>query len=442
MMLARALWSRLFPNPGYFGWRIVGIGMLCSMLSAPGQSFAISLYLDHLIRDLGLTRVGVSSLYAAATLAAAVALPLVGAWADRTTARRYLGTVLVLFGCAIAMLAQVGSVVALAVAFFALRLLGQGAIGLGTLTATVHWFRRYRGRALAVVSLGYALGELLFPGAILLLIETLGWRGSLLALAALYLVVFAPLVVFFTRDRTEADGPADGAVLPLPDTDGTTVRREDPSFPLAAILRMPVFWGMLLCMSVPPMLLTAVIFHQVALFEARGWSPLLIPAAFAAYALASVGMTYAAGLAMERVPSRYGASLSLGLAAVGVGWLVWGTAMPQGALLYGALLGLAAGAGGAANSIVWPDYFGVEALGAVKGVVTAVRNGATALGPPAVAVLAGTTGGFTAPLLLLAAMAAGTALFALFLTPPGAAVQARTGDDTPPEPRALTATAA
>jgi hypothetical protein len=230
------VWSRFFPNPGYYGWVVVGLGFLASALSSPGQSFVIALDLEPVMADLGMSRVAISSWYAIATL-----------------------------------LAAARTVTALVVAFVFLRLLGQGAIALGTLTATVRWFRRYRGRALAVVGLGYAFGQMVFPA--------------------------------------------------------------------------------------------------------------LVPSAFMAYSLAGAGMAYATGVMLERIPSRVGVAISLGLSTVA--FAAVGLALPPvaGALLYATLLGLGSGANAAANSIVWPDYFGIEALGAVKGVVNAVRNGATALGP-------------------------------------------------------------
>ncbi|HEV2130356.1 MAG TPA: MFS transporter, partial [Longimicrobiaceae bacterium] len=411
------IWSRFFPNPRYYGWAVVGLGFLCSALSSPGQSFAISLYLEHLITDLGISRVELSSLYAVATLAAAVCLPFIGGWSDRTTGRRFLVPVLLLLALAMLFASRVESVAALGLAFFALRLLGQGAIGLGTLTLTVRWFRRYRGRALAVVSLGYAFGEMIFPGAIYALIEALGWRGSLVVLAALYLLLFVPLVGVLLREREEKE-PMDGdAALPEA-VAAASAPTDERSFSLRETLRLPVFWGMLLCLSVPPLVMTAVIFHQVALFTDQGWGAALVPPAFMAFALASVVMTYGTGLALERVPSRYAVTLSMGLTVLAFASMALPLNGVPGALLYGALLGLGAGAAGAANSIVWPDYFGIDALGAIKGVVNGVRNGATAIGPPLAAVLIAADGSFAAPLLVFGGMSAAAAAAAITLRPP------------------------
>lgn len=181
-----------------------------------------------------------------------------------------------------------------------------------------------------------------------------------------------------------------------------------------------MFWGILLCLAVPGLVTTAVIFHQVALFGSLGWAPSLVPVTFLVYALFSVAMTYLTGLALERVPSRLGVAVSLGVAVVALASTLLPLPAAAGALVYGSLLGLSSGAHKAASTILWPDYFGTEALGAVKGVVNAVINGATALGPPLAALLATPTGDFGLALLVFAALSAVGALSALALRPPRA----------------------
>lgn len=415
------MWARLFPNSHYYGWRIVGLAFLCSVLSSPGQSFAFSLYLEHLIRDLGISRVELSSLYAASTLAAAACLPLVGRWADRTSGRRLLSSVLAAMAVALVFFANVQSVAMLGVAFFALRLLGQGAIGLGTLTEVVRWFRRYRGRALALVSLGYAVGEMIFPATIYALIAWVGWRGSLLVFAGLYLLVFSPLMAWGLRDPAPRYGALDGE--PPLDAAGMRAARgaaPEQSFSFRETVRTPVFWGMLACVAVPPLVATAVIFHQVALFESRGWGEALVPSAFLAYAVGGVLMTYATGFLLEQIPARFGVTLALLLMTAAFATVRLPLPPSVGALLYGGVLGLAGGAMATTNGILWADYFGIEALGAVKGVVNAVRNGATALGPPIAALLVTPAGSFAPALSVFAATAAAFGLFALVLRPPRA----------------------
>jgi hypothetical protein len=163
-----------------------------------------------------------------------------------------------------------------------------------------------------------------------------------------------------------------------------------------------------------------VIFHQVALFAARGWSAALVPTAFAMYAVAGVVVTYLAGLVLERVPVRFGVTTSLLCAAAGLAWYAWGPGGVAGALGYGLLLGTSSAVAGATNSLAWPEYFGIQALGALKGVVNGVRNGATAIGPVLVAFLATDT--FGTSLLVLGVVAIAGAAAALLIVPPDGAL--------------------
>ncbi|HUE97393.1 MAG TPA: MFS transporter [Longimicrobiaceae bacterium] len=413
-----AIRPQLFPNPSYYGWVIVGVGFLCSALTSPGQSFVIALYLEPVMADLDVTRVEISSLYAAATLLAAACLPIVGRIADRAPSGIFLGVVVALLGLALAGFSAVSTVAGLAVSFFFLRLLGQGAVGLGTITATVQWFRRYRGRALALVGLGYAFGQLVYPGMIYGLVDRLGWRGSLLALALVYLFVAAPLVGRLIRERRPEDDPVDGARLGHRRHHHLIGEQAETSFALREALRTPVFWGLLVWVAMLPLVHTAVIFHQVALFSSRGWDAALVPPAFMAYALGGVVMTYLMGLLLERRPTRIGLALSLGLSAVALAAIALPLPPFSGALLYGSLLGIASGAHAATSSILWPDYFGIEALGAGKGVVGAAVSGATAIGPPVAAVLVATSGSFDTSLLLFGSICAVGALMSLRLHKP------------------------
>ena len=129
--------------------------------------------------------------------------------------------------------------------------------------------------------------------------------------------------------------------------------------------------------ALPPLIMTAVIFHQVALFESNAWSAGLVPAAFAAFALAGMASTYLTGLVLERVPSRFGLALALALLSI--------------------------------------------ALGAVKGVVNAARNGATAIDRPLAAALMTDTGSFGPGLLVFGGSAVAGGISALVLRPPTAA---------------------
>lgn len=344
----------------------------------------LSLYVDSLMAATGETRVRIASLYGAATLGAALCLPLVGRAADRLSGSRFLGLTVASLAGAMVLLANARSAATLVLAFFALRLLGQGAIGLGTLTTTVRWFSRRRARALSIVGLGYALGEMTFPALVLGMTAGVGWHGSLLALAATYAAIFAPLIAWGIRMRPHA--VPDGDARHPETTEGGSMTTER-SFTASEAVKRPVFWIALASAAFMPMIMTGLIFHQVALFGSFGWSASLVAPAFLAYAISGVVTTLAAGFALERVQPRWGfvASACLAIIALAVGQA--GLPAAMGAIVYGALLGSGGGVANATNSVLWPAFFGIESLGAIKGIVNGVRNGATAVGPILVAAL-------------------------------------------------------
>lgn len=410
MSVKRGVLERALPNPTYPGWVAAGIGMLCAALSSPGQSFALSFYLEPLMAEVGIDRLAISTLYSLATLAAALVLPFVGSRADRTTGGRYLGTVLILMAGAMVLLAGTTTVWMLAAAFFALRLLGQGAVGIGTLTLTVRWFDRHRGRAFALVALGYALGEMAFPAMLLGLFGQVGWRGSLLVLAGAYLLLLAPLVYRFGRDPDPGETEPERVLA----SDGSEIT----SHRLGRALRTPVFYGMTIVQTVSPLVITAVIFHQVGLFRSLGRDAGAAAEAMAGFGAAAVLATYMAGILVDRMPERVALSIALLPLAAGLGLLAtvpeWGPAP----IVYGALLGGSAGALKIAGALVWPAYYGPRHVGAIKGAVTTIRNAATAAGPPLAALLAGPGDAFQRVLLPFAGLALAAAVAVLFLGPP------------------------
>ena len=54
---------------GYYGWTTIGM-----MMTAPGQTLGVSVFLDHIVADLNLSRSTVSLLYTFGTLTGALSL--------------------------------------------------------------------------------------------------------------------------------------------------------------------------------------------------------------------------------------------------------------------------------------------------------------------------------------------------------------------------------
>ena len=76
--------SRLVSNsPIFYGWVVLAVGTLGVIMTSPGQTYAVSIFIEHFIEDLGLSRTMVSTLYSLGTVTGSLALPLIGRAIDR-----------------------------------------------------------------------------------------------------------------------------------------------------------------------------------------------------------------------------------------------------------------------------------------------------------------------------------------------------------------------
>ena len=158
--------SRRFP-----GWRILGLAIVTAALTGPGQTIGVSVFVDHLIDDLGLTRSSVSTAYLIGTLTAAFALPVVGRQIDTRGVRLGMTAVGIGFAIALALMSGVGGFITLAAGFVLIRLFGQGSLTLVSTVAVTLWFRSRRGFVLGLLATGTGMLMSLVPIASNAIIE-------------------------------------------------------------------------------------------------------------------------------------------------------------------------------------------------------------------------------------------------------------------------------
>ena len=122
----------------FSGWRILALATVTGALTGPGQTVGVSVFVDHFIADLGMSRSQVSTAYLVGTLLAALGLPMVGERIDSHGVRRVMTQVGFAFGIALIAMAGVQGFVTLTIGFIAIRLLGQGSLTLVSTVAVTH----------------------------------------------------------------------------------------------------------------------------------------------------------------------------------------------------------------------------------------------------------------------------------------------------------------
>ena len=212
----------------FLGWRIVAFAIITTALTGPGQTIGVSVFVDHLIEDLDLSRDAVSGAYLAGTLLGSTAMPRVGTWIDRTGVRNAMTWIGVFFGVALVAMGGVRSLATLALGFTFIRMLGQGSLSMVSNVAVTHWFDRRRGLAIGIMmtSVGALMG--LAPVALNVSIESFGWRMSWVVAAVVIWLTVVPIGRFGMIDK-----PADVGQIP----DGKVVELAQRSVPNASVTR-------------------------------------------------------------------------------------------------------------------------------------------------------------------------------------------------------------
>lgn len=377
----------------FHGWRIVVYASVGVVMTAPGQTPGISPFIDPVMADLGLSRSAVSSAYLVGTMAGAVAMPTVGRLIDRFGPRRVMAAIGAGFGAILIGLSVVTEIVGLTAGFVGVRLFGQGALGLTSVTVAAYWFERRRGTALGIVSAVGAAGITLSPILIERLIAHLDWRTVWLLEGLAVWAIVIPLAVFGIRNRPRDVGQhVDGNPDPA-------AGRRHPSASRAVALRTPYFWVLTAGTATVGMLVTAVVFHQMSLLGERGLSTAQAAANFLPHTAAALGATLLTGFVMDRV--RHPRLLIVAAMGLLASALAGATVLTPGwsAISYGAAMGAAMGAMKAVEAALTPRLFGTGHLGAIRGILTAIGVGATAVGPLLFAVGYDTTGSYTGVLL-------------------------------------------
>ncbi len=245
-------------------------------------------------------------------------------------------------------------------------------------------------RGITVMTLVGGLASTVFIPLTHLLIERLGWRPALLALAVLNLAVCAVvhlLVIPPQRPRLEREA------APPPSSDPRRV------------LRKAAFWGFVATVVIQGVLSTGLPIHLLPILTERGFS---LDAAVAAYALIGPAQTsarFAVGWAERALGIRAIGLLTLGLGVAAQALLPF---IPPGsgtiavfAVLYGAANGLMT----ILRALLPAELFGREDYGTILGMIAAPANLARALGPFVFGVLWAVTGSYDGVILACLGMA-------------------------------------
>jgi len=436
-------------RPFFYGWVMLGVAVAMAIATMPTQTIVVSIFNDSLRTALSIDVEELSRAYTIGTIAAAFPLPWVGRMADRYGLRIVTGIVCVGCAASVAMLTQVNALWQLVIAFFFMRFLGQGSLGMLAGHTIAMWFERKLGTTHAVLAIaGFAGGSALMPAPTAWLIQEHGYGVALLVLAAFVLVLVLPFVLLVFRNKPEDIGQhLDGDAREHTTHDvihGGAPPPGDPAFTRAQAMSTRAYWIIVPIMCANGMIGTALLFHMQEMLRSAGLEGTEAQTAIAiqpwpiAFGISMLGL----GWLVDRVPPRRLMPIAPLLMLVscvvclaGVdGWVPDSLIVPTMALGMGTF-GVAMGVGVAVGNPAIARYFGRTHHGAIRGTITSASVAATGLGPWIAGKVYETAGQqFQVILIAFALVGVPLAIASLFLRPPSPPKDRDLSNPDPDEP--------
>lgn len=361
-------------SPFYYGWVILLAGTFGVIMTTPGQTIGVSVFLDRIIEDLELSRSAVSLMYTLGTLAGSFALPFVGLFIDRQGPRIAVTLIAALFAMACVWMGFVTGLVTLFVGFTLIRGLGQGALGLVSIHVINIWFVRRRGLAVGLAGVGMATATAFFPFLIEVLINRFEWRQAYMLLGGLVAVTILPVGACLFRGHPERFGL-------LPDSRAEPAETViELNYSLQQARRTLTFWLYAGSGFLVSALGTGLVFHHYSIMAESGLDRVAAGTMFVSFGFIMAGANLGMGFLVDRVAPRYPLSVTLVFLVAALLVAPHVSSVPM-VLAYGSVLGIMQGMSGALQASVYAYYFGRESIGAIKGFTSTLTIPGSALGP-------------------------------------------------------------
>ncbi len=364
--------THLFGRAIFYGWYIVAVGVVTSMMSAGIQAYGLGTFVAPMTEELGWTRTDISLGQTLSTGVGGVIGLFLGGIIDRRGGRMLMIVGAIIGGAGFIGL---GFVQTLWQYYFVKGvILTIGLAGMGPMIVNVavsNWFVRRRGRAIAISAMGISVGAFIVPSLAAWLIDSFGWRAAWMVFGVSVWVVIIPVAALVMRRRPEDYGlEPDGGwqgTRAASDLDRRRAEVDGMRWTRRDAMRTPTLWLLILTFGLASMGVGALMLHLVPYLTDSGYSRGQAAFAFSTIGLAGLLSKPFWGVIVERVATRYVASAEFVLLGVGILLVMLA---PNLATMAVAIFIYGIGVGGTltVQETVWADYYGRMTLGTVRSV--------------------------------------------------------------------------
>jgi len=367
----------------YYGYVIIVLSAMTFFLSAPGQTYSISVFIKVYIEEFGFSSTLISTAYSIATLISGSLLVFMGRFVDKFGVKKMLVIVVIMLGLTTFFNSFVSSIYMLFFGFFLLRYFGQGSMTLIPGTLVPQWFEKNRAFAISLASIGGLLAMLLVPSLNLWLISSIGWQNAWRVWGLILIVGFIPIVVLFTSNKPEDLGMTIENDSPTSEEEieDALLEIDKTSFSLAEAIRVKEFWIVGMISMIPAMFSTGIAFHFFTMMSIKNVNSDAAALILGFMAIPAFIMPFVSKLVLDKYPVRNVLLTTILMTIISMLFLMFGVTNAATALVFILFYGLAVAIQSLTTNVIWPNYFGRKHLGSIRGAATVFMVVGSALGP-------------------------------------------------------------
>jgi sugar phosphate permease len=366
----------------FYGWWIVFASAAIVFLCGGTFFYGFGALFNPIVGEFGWSRASVSFAFSLRSEVGGIAAPVVGFMVDRVGSRVLMSVGVVIVAIGFVLLSRVeslwtfyGAVIVIAIGMSACA----GPVGM---VVIAHWFKRRRGRALALMTVGAGTSGIMVL-VLALMIDQFGWRSALLIMAGLQLAICLPLALS-VRSRPEDMGlRPDGDAWDTPEQAAANLPSAESmeGYTVPEAVRSASFWKLSIAIMLTNLGSLAIIVHQIPFLTSQvDVSESFAAATVTAMTLLSLLGRLGLGQLADVMDKRRVLAISLGITALSL--LLIATVYHPWQLLY-ALPVFALGFGGVipVRPAFQAEYFGMRAFGAIQGLVFTIATLGALFGP-------------------------------------------------------------
>ncbi len=395
----------------FYGWYMVGVASALQCLQAGLINQSFGAYVAVLQAERGWSKTALSGAAALQQMASAILGPVLGWFIDRFGPQGMIRAGVVVFGVGLMLFSRTETLGGFYAAFLIIAL-GASLFGFFPMNvALIHWFERWRARALSSLSFGLALGGTCVP-LVAWSLQAFGWRATALSSGILAIVVGLPLAMVMKRRPEDIGSTVDGLPPRDPLTD-TAIRtgRARRDFTAREALRTSAFWLLSLGHGFALFVVHAVNVHAINhMTQDLGYTLAQASLAYMLLPISQMGGVAVGWLIGDRYEKRYIAAMCMLMHMSALLLLTYAQNLVM-VLAFAVLHGGGWGLRGPFMQAIRADYFGRSAIGMILGLSLMILVVGQIGGPMIAGVLADLTGNYRLGFTILALLAGLGSLF-------------------------------